>query len=283
MSNQDKENSKPHIERQMLEKYLNTIINGDALSVLKTFPSESVDLVVTSPPYNLNDGNNRYYYKLKRFRNGIEKRGCYPVNGMDYVKDFSFNGYAEHDNGMPYADYVKWQRACLKQMLRLIKPDGTIFYNHKWRIQNGLLNDRSDIMKGFPVRQIIIWDKGGSVNFNDTYFLPSFEVIYMITKGGFKLTKGANLKRDVWYLSPQKGSNHPAPFPEALSDKIISSTEAKIVLDPFMGSGTTAVSALKCGRKYIGIDNAEEYVKMAEARIREYLREPELFKGGEYA
>ncbi len=240
---------------QMLEKYLNTIINDDALSVLKTFPSESVDLVVTSPPYNLNAGN----HANNNFDKTGRKRHYYKLN-------------------MPYADYVKWQRACLRQMLRLIKPDGAIFYNHKWRIQNGLLNDRSDILKGFPVRQIIIWDKGGSVNFNDTYFLPSFEVIYVIAKEGFKLTKGANLKRDVWYIYPEKGLNHPAPFPEALSDRIISSTDAEVVLDPFVGSGTTAISALKCGRKYIGIDNAEEYVKMAEARIREYLREPELFE-----
>lgn len=257
----------------MIEKYLNTIVHGDALSVLKTFPSESVDIVVTSPPYNLNVGNTG---KPKRFKNSAEKRGHYVVDNKSYC----FNGYSEHDDGMPYKDYVKWQRSCLRQMLRLVKPDGAIFYNHKWRIQNGILNDRSDIVKGFPVRQIIIWDKGGSVNFNDTYFLPSFEVIYMIAKEDFKLTKKANLKRDVWYLSPQKGSNHPAPFPEMLSDRIISSTEAKIVLDPFIGSGTTAISTLKCGRNYIGIDNSKEYVEMAESRIREYLREENLFDGG---
>ena len=83
-----------------------------------------------------------------------------------------------------------------------------------------------------------------------------------------------------FFCYPEKGSNHPAPFPETLSDRIISSTEAKIVLDPFSGSGTTAISALKCGRNYIGIDNSKEYVEMAESRIREYLREPELFEGG---
>ena len=276
MENQNEKQKRSRV----LTPHLNTIIHGDAVSVLKTFPSGSIDLVVTSPPYNLNTFDKfayrRHYYKLKRFKNSIEKRGHYAVD----KKSYCFNGYAEHDDGMPYADYVKWQRVCIRQMLRLIKPTGAIFYNHKWRIQNGLLNDRADILKGFPVRQIIVWDKGGSVNFNDTYFLPSFEVIYIIAKEDFKLTKGANLKRDVWYIYPEKGSDHPAPFPEALSDRIISSTDAEVVLDPFVGSGTTAISALKCGRKYIGIDNSKEYVEMAAARIREYLREPELFEGG---
>ena len=53
---------------------------------------------------------------------------------------------------MPHAEYVEWQRACLGEMLRLIPSTGAIFYNHKWRPQKGLLQDRADIMAGFPVR-----------------------------------------------------------------------------------------------------------------------------------
>lgn len=62
---------------------------------------------------------------------------------------------------------------------------------------------------------------------------------------------------------------HPAPFPVHLIERIVSSTEAEIVLDPFMGSGTTAIDALRHDRKYIGIDVAPEYCEMAEKRIQE--------------
>ncbi len=260
----------------MINKYLNRIICGDALETMKQMPSGSIDLIVTSPPYNLND-NNLQKSKIKRFRNRKERMGIYPFNSMDYKKAHIFTGYENCDDNMPYSAYVKWQKDCLRQMLRLIKPSGGIFYNHKWRIQNGILNNRNDILKGFPVRQMIVWDKGGSVNFNDTYFLPSYEVIYIIAKPEFKLTAKANLKRDIWYVYPEKGSSHPAPFPEALSDRIISSTDAEVILDPFMGSGTTAISALKCGRRYIGIDNSAKYCEMAEERIREFKSQGNLF------
>lgn len=66
------------------------------------------------------------------------------------------NGYKNHNDCMPYDEYVEWQRECLREMLRIIPDDGAIFYNHKWRVQAGLLQDRSDIVQGFPVRQIII-------------------------------------------------------------------------------------------------------------------------------
>src|SRR5260364_404403 len=78
-----------------------------------------------------------------------------------------------------YGEYVAWQRACLIEMLRLLPEHGAIFYNHKWRVQDGLLQDRHDIVGQFPVRQIIIWRRKGGINFNAGYFLPTYEVIYL--------------------------------------------------------------------------------------------------------
>ena len=77
-------------------------------------------------------------------------------------------------------------------MMRLLREDGAIFYNHKWRVQGGLLQDRSEIVKGFPVRQIIIWKRDGGINFNRGYFLPTYEVIYLIAKSAFRLRSKAN-------------------------------------------------------------------------------------------
>jgi len=81
-------------------------------------------------------------------------------------------------------------------MLRLIKPDGAIFYNHQWRVQAGLLQDRQDIVSDFPVRQVIIWRRKGDINFNPGYFLPTYEVIYLIAKPDFKLAPNANRHGD---------------------------------------------------------------------------------------
>ena len=83
---------------------------------------------------------------------------------------------------MPHEEYVQWQRACLTEMMRLIPDTGAIFYNHKWRTQNKLLQTRNDIVDGFPVRQIIIWQRAGGHNFNNQYFVPTYEVIYLICK-----------------------------------------------------------------------------------------------------
>jgi len=152
-------------------------------------------------------------------------------------------------------------------MLRVIKDTGAIFYNHKWRVQNGLLQDRQDIVSGFPVRQIIIWERKGGINFNRGYFLPTYEVIYLIAKKKFTLAPKANAAGDVWKFTQDMKNPHPAAFPVDLIERIVDSTSAKIVLDPFMGSGTTAIVVKKLGREYIGVEISPEYCKMAENRI----------------
>lgn len=186
------------------------------------------------------------------------------------------NGYSHHDDCMPHEEYAKWQKDCLTEMLRLIPNNGAIFYNHKWRVQDGLLQDRQDIVSGFPIRQIIIWKRKGGINFNAGYFLPTYEVIYMIAKSDFKLVPKANAYGDVWEFKQEMNNSHPAPFPVELIDRIISSTDAKTVLDPFMGSGTTAIAALLNDRKYLGIELSPDYVSMARQRIADFLSQPKL-------
>ena len=129
------------------------------------------------------------------------------------------------------------------------------------------MQNREDIVSGFPVRQIIIWHRGIGCNFNDSYFLPTYEVIYLIAKPQFKLLPKANGLGDVWYILPEQ-SEHPAPFPVELPSRIIRSTSAKIILDPFCGSGTTCVAAKMHGRDYIGIELSQEYVDIAEKRLK---------------
>lgn len=240
----------------LLKDVRNRIMTGDILDNIRLIPDKSIDLVVTSPPYNLKNSTG----------NGM-KDG----RGGKWANASLINGYSNHNDCMPHKEYVSWQRSCLEEMMRVINDEGAIFYNHKWRVQGGLLQDRQDIVSGFPVRQIIIWKRSGGINFNKGYFLPTYEVIYLIAKKGFKLADRANVIGDVWEINQERNNKHPAPFPVRLVDIIIGSTNAKVVLDPFIGSGTTAISAINNGIDYIGIDISSEYVEKAEERIRDYL------------
>lgn len=232
--------------------FIDKFICGNTIDIMKQIPDGSVELVVTSPPYNLKNSTG----------NGMKDgRGGFWSNAA------LINGYSHYDDNMPHDEYAKWQRDCLSEMLRIIPEKGAIFYNHKWRVQAGLLQDRNDIVSGLPVRQIIIWRRNGGINFNPGYFLPTYEVIYLIAKPKFKLTKKANAYGDVWEFGQESKNKHPAPFPVALIERIISSTNAKTVLDPFMGSGTTALVAKSLGREFIGIDISPEYCEMAQERL----------------
>jgi len=247
--------------KEFSSQYINKIICGDSLTVMKQMPDKCVDLIVTSPPYNLKNSSG----------NGM-KDG----RGGKWAGAALVNGYSHYDDNMPHAQYAEWQYNCLKEMWRLLEDDGAVFYNHKWRVQNGRIQDRSDIIRDMPVRQIIIWKRKGGINFNAGYFLPTYEVIYLLAKPEFKLAPKANALGDVWEFTQEMNNEHPAPFPVALIDRIISSTRAQIVLDPFMGSGTTAVAAMGLKRNYIGIELSPQYCQMAERRIAKNRIQSEL-------
>ena len=97
---------------------------GDCIEFMRGLPAESIDLVVTSPPYNLRNSTG----------NGMKdgRGGKWSNAGL-------LNGYDMSCDCLPHDVYVKWQRACLEEMMRVIKKDGAIFYNHKWRVQGGLI------------------------------------------------------------------------------------------------------------------------------------------------
>ena len=245
-------NAVHYIPRRLMEHWLNRVTVGDCLEVMAQIPANSVDLIVTSPPYNLRNSTG----------NGM-KNG----SGGKWENAALINGYTDSDDDLPHEEYVAWQRNCLTAMMRLIPDNGAIFYNHKWRVQNGLLQDRADIVEGFPVRQIIIWKREGGINFNPGYFLPTYEVIYLICKPNFKLAPKANAIGDVWNIPQERNNAHPAPFPVELAQRCIESTTARIVCDPFLGSGSTAIAAEGCRRDWIGIEKSRDYCRLASERI----------------
>lgn len=233
---------------------LNSIVSGDCLSVMKHIPDDSVDIIITSPPYNLlNSTGNGMKGASKRWKNAA-----------------LVNGYDGYDDNMSFEEYVLWQKDCLREMFRIIKDTGAIFYNNKNRVQNNLLEDRGVIVHGFPLRQVIIWQRAGGINFNDTYYVPTTEQIYMICKPKFRLNKMGNRYGDVWNITQEHNNPHPAPFPVTLVDRILDTVYINgrgVILDPFAGSGTVGVSALKHNMDFMLIEQSEEYCKMAQSRL----------------
>jgi modification methylase len=220
---------------------------------MKHIPDQSLDLVVTSPPYNLSI--------RKTFGNTKNWKGKWNKSKLQS------KGYDQHDDYMPEDKYIAWQKSVLAECFRIIKDDGAIFYNHKWRVQSGIFQQRPEIVAGLPIRQIIIWKKAGGINFNEGYFLPTYEVIYLIAKPKFKLAPKANRYGDVWEITQEKGNWHPAAFPVELASRCVESTIGSIILDPFMGSGTVGVACKKVGKTYIGIDISKDYCEKARERL----------------
>lgn len=231
---------------------MTNIINADNLTAMSKMADGSVDIIVTSPPYNL----------------GESSGGGFAGNGQGgkWKAAKLRDGYEGYSDAMPYENYVAWQKAFLSECWRLIPEDGAIFYQHKNRVQKGVLRTPHDLNPGLPLRQIIIWDRGSGMNFNEVSTTPSHEVIYVFAKTKFRFRKRHGLK-DVLKILPDRGNPHPAPFPVELPRMIIAATYAKTVLDPFLGSGSTGVAALIEGRRFIGIEQSAAYCMMAEERL----------------
>ena len=248
-----------------MDEWLNKIHLGDCLELMAKMPAACIDLMVTSPPYNL----------LNSSGGGMRGggHGLWPNAQLRH-------GYAGgNGDNLPRPEYIAQERRVLAEGMRLLKRDGAIFYNHKWRVQNGLLQDQKEILAGFPVRQIIVWQRAGGINFNRSYLLPTYEVIYLIPKSeAFKLAesmdpahpKAASGMTDIWYVPQDLKNNHPAPFPIDIPRRCIEITDAKIILDPYMGSGTTALAAEMLGRQWIGMEIAQPYINQANKRLAEW-------------
>ena len=156
----------------------------------------------------------------------------------------------------------------------MLKKDGLLFYNHKNRIVRGkgyIISPYTWLLKSpFLIRQEIIWNRKSGPNQEQSRYVPSYENIYVLTKQKdtiFQRNKDVEHKTDIWTINPDRKNGHPAPFPIDIPRNILSSLNTDkikdrdiLVLDPFMGSGTTAKAAIEKGYDYIGFDIVKEYV-----------------------
>ena len=236
-------------------------------------PDKSVDLVVTSPPYNIDIqyGNKTSGGKI------VESKG------------------AKYSDKLAEEDYRKLLFDVFSECRRVVKDTGSIWINIKNRYDNGVVMPPFWIQDMFPdmhLKNLIIWnfDWGGSTN---KRFAPRYEFVFWFVKDKenyiFNLDDvkipalnyrpdryKSQLKNptDVWRISMVSGNfeertSHPAQYPEELIERIVltGTNPGELVLDPFMGSGTTAAVAKKLNRRYVGYEIMEEYCKVAEERL----------------
>ena len=230
------------------------LMQGDCLERMKEIPDGSVDMIFTSPPYNM----------------GTTSGGGFPKGGAKgkWSGGELAEGYRTYHDAMPHSEYVEWQRSILLECWRVLADDGASYYNHKPRVQNGVLQMPLELNPGLPLRQIVIWERSGGINFSPSFYLPTHEWIMVIAKPKFRLRdKAASGAKDIWKVPQERGNPHPAPFPVALPTIALETTKAQVVLDPFMGSGTTGVACVNTGRKFIGIEMDEGYFNVAKERI----------------
>ena len=250
----------------MKTDFKNKIINGDSLEELKKIPRETFDLIFADPPYNL---------QLKSELTRPDRSKVSAVNDK----------WDQFENFKKYDDFTyEWLSECK----RILKKDGAIWvigsYHNIFRVGTAIQN------LGFWILNDVIWNKNNPMpNFRGTRFTNAHETLIWASKSekskytfNYQSLKCLNddlQMRSNWDLPICNGSErlkkdgkkiHSTQKPEALLHRILLATSNKndLILDPFLGSGTTATVAKKLRRNYFGIEKEKNYFKAAEKRIK---------------
>jgi site-specific DNA-methyltransferase (adenine-specific) len=238
---------------------INKVHNKDCVTGMTELPDNYVDLILTSPPYNLN----------------IE--------------------YDKHDDSMSLKGYYDWCEKWIEQSYRVLKPGGRFCLQigcFQSSQNEPTYSTFTELFKkyGFIFREFIIWNKntipkrtawGSWKSPSNPRISPPFEMIInfhkispkILEKGETDLTKEEFVQwtNGLWVIGPEsaKRRGHPAPFPEELAKRCIKMHTYidGVVLDPFNGSGTTTSVAKSLKRNWIGFDISESYCNLAESRI----------------
>ena len=256
-----------------MQEYLNKIIHGDCVEELKKFGANSFDLIFADPPYYLQLPKGK---RLKR-ANGSE---IIPVDD-------------DWDSFESYEDYDNFTESWLKECQRVLKPTGTIWvigmYHNIFRVGK-IMQDL-----GFWFLNDVIWVKIGALpNLNCRRLTNNHETLIWAVKNkkskGYtfnynllkEINNGKQMKDTDWIFSICRGNerlrdengvrSHPTQKPVKLIQQIIiaSSKENDLILDPFMGSGTTAFAAHALNWNWIGIEKEKIYIDLVLDRIAKY-------------
>lgn len=242
----------------------NRIYNVDALTMLRSMRDKSVDIVVTSPPYNLKRKNKQTLSGMMKGRSTDQ-----------FILDGSYDGY---NDDMPELEYQQWLRNVVTECLRVSK--GLVWLNHKMRFVKGEGIHPLRFLP-FPVWSEVIWNRRGSITLNARKFAPSHEYLFGFGRPDY-WDDSANTMMTVWDItrgSANDDDDHPCPYPEALIRPLIvaSCPVGGIVCDPFMGSGTTGRVAIMTNRQYLGCDTSFTYCQTSRSRL-EMPYTPDIFR-----
>ena len=260
-----------YMESSIPSKFLDKIFCKTSEN-MEELPDNSIHLMVTSPPYNVGK---------------------------------------EYDKNLTLSEYIQFLKGVWKEVYRTLVPGGRICINiaNLGRkpyipLHAFIVEDMLDL--GLLMRGEIIWNKASSSSPSTAWgswlsaanptLRDIHEYILIFSKGTFKREKLPRRKstisneefleftKSVWTFpaEPARIVGHPAPFPLELPYRLIQlyTFEGEVVLDPFMGSGQTAIAAIKTDRHYVGYEINEEYLKLAERRIKDFLlefRSPKIF------
>ena len=226
---------------------INKIYCENCLDTMAKINDGFIDLTVTSPPYNL--GNNHHT------GNNI------------------FKSYDIYSDNIPEKEYQEQQILILNELYRCTAGNGSVMYNHKNRIKKGIqISPYEWLLKtNWIIKQEIVWFNG-SQNFDKIRFYPMTERVYWLVKSpNTKLSNVINhhdlFGKDEW-RAEGISKTHKRSFSENMARDLIKVfPTANIIYDPYIGSGTTAVAAMREGRSFIGSEISPEYCKIAEERI----------------
>ncbi len=227
------------------------LLQGDCLSVLRTMDAGIVDVGVTSPPYNLGGDFHTWSQGAR----------------------VSYGSYEDFGDNMPEPEYQNNQIAVLNELHRIIKSSGWLFYNHKNRIRDGRIISPLEWINKTPwiVYQDVVIDMRGTANTDKRRFFPSHEFVFVLSAGEGNKLNNTNCLTDVWRF-PQvnrKDAEHPASFHPGLPKLCLeaSASAGAVVIDPYMGIGTTGKVARSLGMSFIGIERSPKYFAVAQNSI----------------
>ena len=233
------------------------LLQGDCLEVMRSIPDNSVDLILTSPPYNMN----------LRIRNG---KYC----SRQIVKEISTK-YARFDDNLPMDDYFEFNKKVLNECLRV---SGLVFFNVQ--ILTGNKPALFKLMGEFHdrIKELIVWDKlNAQPAIGKNVLNSQFEILLVLqnSKPESRAFGQANFDRgtlsNLWGIKRGKkvDKSHGAVFPIELAERVIAnfSKPGQVILDPFLGVGSTGVAAKNLNRRFIGIELDPTYFAIAKNRI----------------
>lgn len=232
------------------------MIAGDCRVVLPRLPEGCAACAVYSPNYNL--GASPSARKHPRARRGT---------GLDW------RGYGADPDCLPEAEYQAEQLAILSALYRVIRPGGSVFYQHQDRCWAGQMISPLQWLYQSPflVRQQLVWVEGQTQQWDGAYFPPVHQYVFWLTRGalaGRPAALGA-VWTSVWTIKPTRHPDHPAPFPAEVARRCIltASEIGDLVLDPCAGMAQTGIAAVQLGRRFLGIERQPAFVSAARANL----------------